>query len=130
MLGIAALVGAAGWLAGGALSSLGERPAVLELDRTRIDFGTVTGGPELSGTFIVRNAGARRLILRERGGCNCLGERRSEVIPPGQSVEVHGRLPTRGRFGPVRRELQFASSDPRRPVVTLVLQAVVEPAER
>ncbi|HUG90909.1 MAG TPA: DUF1573 domain-containing protein [Planctomycetaceae bacterium] len=128
MLGVTALAVSGGWMARGAMPALDDRPAVFEVDRTEVDFGTVVEGPELTASFVIRNAGSRRLVLRERVACDCLAEgRQVETIPPRESVSVRGRLPTRGRSGPVRRELQFATSDPERPLVTLVLTADVRP---
>ena len=67
-----------------------EQRPIAVLKRTEWDFGTVSAGPTLRAAFPVRNAGNRRLILREHSrSCDCVSAARpSIIVQPGESVEL------------------------------------------
>lgn len=49
----------------------------------------------------------------------------SSHIKPGDSGKITARIDTKGRIGPVSKSIQVYSNDPKRPVVSLTLKAVV-----
>ena len=49
----------------------------------------------------------------------------SSHISPGESGKISAKIDTRGRVGIVSKAIRVSSNDPKRPVVTLHLRAIV-----
>jgi len=50
----------------------------------------------------------------------------SSHISPGDSGKITAKIDTKGRIGSVSKGVQVFSNDPKRPVVTLHLKAVIK----
>ena len=102
--------------------------AVVQLDRTRHDFGTVRQGPTLETTFLLRNSGKQRLIVRKlNGSCDCLSGPVAEIVlPPGETEPLPVRLDTSMASGAAEMELTYRTSDPACPTFTLVVSADIK----
>ena len=138
-VGLPLLVGALlfNWQVSGLPSPNGDSSAagdpvhpVVTLDRTEHDFGRVPAGALLLAGFQVKNAGGKRLVVREQSrGCECVTGGRPEVIvPPGGSQDLTPGLDTKKLAGPLRTTIQYRTNDPNRPAITLVLLADVVPS--
>jgi hypothetical protein len=102
---------------------------IVELGCMAHDFGVVTAGPTLEATFVLRNVGDARLIVRKLdGSCECLSGSEQIVVQPGESRALTVRLDTAKAIGPMRMELHYFTSDPVRPAFTLVVSAEVKPS--
>jgi hypothetical protein len=104
--------------------SAGLPPAVV-LDRTEWDFGKVSAGQALKAQFRIGNSGGRRLILRKtNGGCDCFTAGEAEIfIEPGEHRDLIAELDSTKASGPVRMELDYATNDPRQPLLKLFCTA-------
>lgn len=91
------------------------------------DCGAVSAGTTVQATFSVRNAGSHRLILvGEQRSCECVaGRQPNVVVEPGQTAQLVVTLDTAGLLGPVRREIEYRTNDPERPLVRLTVLANV-----
>ncbi len=80
--------------------SLSE-PPVIEFDKTEFDFGTVTDGEKVKGTFKLTNKGTSRLIIfKATGSCGCtVPEWPKKPILPGETGEVKFTFNSKGRVG-------------------------------
>jgi Protein of unknown function (DUF1573) len=106
--------------------------AVVQLQRTRHDFGTVRQGPILETAFTLRNAGSRRLIVRQlKGSCECLsGAAKEIVLQPGEAASLKVQLDTQNATGPMAVELNYLTSDPACPTFKLVVSADIKPQQK
>jgi hypothetical protein len=50
----------------------------------------------------------------------------SSHINPGDSGKITAKIDTKGRMGQVSKGIQVFSNDPKRPIVTLYLKAVIK----
>lgn len=50
----------------------------------------------------------------------------SSHINPGDSGKITAKVDTKGRIGPISKGIQVFSNDPKRPVVSLFLKAVIK----
>jgi hypothetical protein len=50
----------------------------------------------------------------------------SSHINPGENGKITAKIDTKGRIGPVSKNIQVFSNDPKRSVVTLTLKAVIK----
>ena len=75
--------------------------AVIEFDKTELDFGKVTEGEIVKGTFIVSNKGETDLlILDAKASCGCtVPEWPKNPIKPGESAEIKFEFNTKGKIG-------------------------------
>jgi hypothetical protein len=91
------------------------------------DFGQILQGSIVTHPYRLTDLGSSPLTLqRVVPSCGCttalLGR---TVLQPGEATELAVKFNATGYAGPVRKEVQVFSDDPRRPVVTLVFQASV-----
>ena len=95
---------------------------------TTCDLGKVRADGTVEAAFSVRNAGTRRLILRESAsGCECLSAAQPEItVPPGATRKLIVRLDTGKGLGPLKIESHYSTNDPRRPVLTVTLLADIQ----
>jgi hypothetical protein len=112
-------------LASNSFSSLQSGQPVVVLTNSQWDFGKVDAGGRLSAHFQVKNTGGRRLILNAlSGSCDCLAPGKAEVVvPSGASRSLPVILNTERVRGPMRMTLRFATNDPQRPKIQLVVLA-------
>jgi hypothetical protein len=82
------------------------------VENAQHDFGRVTAGENLEAQFVVRNAGTRRLILRQlNGSCDCLVGVPEILIEPGGRHVVSARIDTSRLEGPFQLDLSYRSND-------------------
>jgi hypothetical protein len=98
---------------------------VLQVKRTEWDFGTLDRAAVLQAQFPVSNRGTRRLVINRLGSsCSCTGlDNETLIVPPRTTATLRASLDSAQFSGPVRIELHYATSDPRRPRLTLALLA-------
>ena len=103
----------------------GSPQAVIE--RTRWDFGTVSGEKELMARFPVTNAGRRRLVLVELDrSCDCVAPDRPEIIvAPGESTVIPIRLDAKQLAGAFEMIVRFTSNDAHQPTLEFRLCAKI-----
>jgi hypothetical protein len=101
-------------------------------DGTDFDFGTMDRGETEEYAFTFRNDGTRPLSLKiTRTTCMCaVGELESESIPPGESREVTMKWTPKKHEIDFRETATLATSDPKRPIVTLSIFGRVLPRVR
>ena len=82
-----------------ALINLGS--AIIEFDKTEYDFGEVTEGDLVEGSFEVTNIGkADLMITSAKATCGCtVPEWPKEAIKPGESGEIKFTFNSKGRVG-------------------------------
>ncbi|WP_456376223.1 DUF1573 domain-containing protein [Lutibacter sp.] len=82
-----------------AVISLGG--AIIEFDKTEFDFGTITEGEVINGTFKITNKGkVDLLILSAKASCGCtVPQWPKEAIKPGESADLKFSFNSRGRVG-------------------------------
>jgi uncharacterized protein DUF1573 len=75
--------------------------ALIKFDKTEFDFGKVTEGEIVKGTFIVSNSGkSDLLILNAKASCGCtVPEWPKEAIKPGESADIKFEFNTKGKPG-------------------------------
>ena len=64
--------------------------AVIEFDKTEFDFGTVTEGKVVEGTFVVKNVGKTDLLITDaKASCGCtVPEWPKGAIKPGETGDI------------------------------------------
>jgi hypothetical protein len=111
-------------------SRVNAEPRVV-LERTTWDFGRVPAGSKLLARFPVKNAGDRRLVLRQQvSSCECIAsEAQSTIIlQPGRSTTLEAQIDTTKLQGACQLELTFKTSAPNLPTFQLKLLADVQPS--
>lgn len=85
------------------------------------DFGKRKEGEEVVHTFIVKNQGAKTVIINSvDSGCSCLTSAASKyLIAPGEQVEINVRLDLTHRSGPQDREIYIYTKDSKAKQMTL-----------
>ena len=86
--------------------------AIMEFDQTVYDFGTITEGEKLSGTFKVTNAGKVDLIITNvKPSCGCTTpEWTKEAIAPGATGEIRFEFNSAGRVGKQNKSITVKSN--------------------
>lgn len=101
------------------LESAQERDAKLSLgapiikfDQVEYDFGTITEGDKVSGTFKVTNAGKVDLIITSvKPSCGCTTpEYTKDPIAPGTSGEIKFEFNSAGRVGVQNKSITVKSN--------------------
>lgn len=75
--------------------------AIIEFDKTEFDFGEVTEGELVEGSFAITNKGKVDLIISSaKATCGCtVPEWPKEAIKPGESGEIKFTFNSKGRVG-------------------------------
>tara|TARA_R110001583_G_scaffold109799_3_gene258638 strand:- start:610 stop:1062 length:453 start_codon:yes stop_codon:yes gene_type:complete len=75
--------------------------AIIEFDKTEFDFGEVTEGELVEGSFTITNKGKVDLIITSaKATCGCtVPEWPKEAIKPGESGEIKFTFNSSGRVG-------------------------------
>jgi uncharacterized protein DUF1573 len=75
--------------------------AMIEFDKTEFNFGKVTEGEIVKGTFVVSNKGETDLlILDAKASCGCtVPEWPKKPIKPGESADIKFEFNTKGKKG-------------------------------
>ncbi|MEQ9307705.1 MAG: DUF1573 domain-containing protein [Marinoscillum sp.] len=86
----------------------------LVFDKTQLDFGRVTGGNKVVGTFTMTNKGKSDLIIRKtKTNCGCtLSKPAKTIIAPGEQVELEVSFDTAGRRGRQYKTVTVFTNDP------------------
>lgn len=103
---------------------------VLELPEKEFDFGTINEGVEVRHTFVLRNAGGKRLEIKaafSTCGCTVPHIKHREIVP-GQAGELEVVLDTSMKQGAVNKPVEIRSNDPQNPVQTIHIKANVRGA--
>jgi Protein of unknown function (DUF1573) len=115
---------------GGVLAVWGWRmtpsgPACVVVDKDGYNWGRVKPGSKVETTFLIRNSGAERLILREPGvTCGCTKPTLPvRELAPGESTAMLVSFQVPVDHGPVSHVITIPTSDPQRPTVELILSA-------
>jgi len=82
----------------------------------------------LRAVFRIRNAGDEPLEIADiNSGCGCMSARAEHrLVPPGAEGGIEVDLNLRGRRGAFRREIAVRTNDPRRPLLSLRVEAEIE----
>ncbi len=101
--------------------------ASLVLSKDVRDLGQTSIQGEQRVSFLVRNAGTRRLVLNELDReCGCGKDVvRTILVAPGTTVEVNVPFDTRTATGPVENIASFTTNDPTQPRFDLTVRAFV-----
>jgi hypothetical protein len=104
-------------------------PPRIECDDPVRDFGTISDTAALPCEFVLRNTGARPLVVRDVksgcGGCVTVLGFPESPIPPGATGLVRVALVPTSLEGKVRKSVAVFSSDPNRGVLRLEVWANV-----
>lgn len=75
--------------------------AIIEFDKTEFDFGTITEGEVINGTFKITNAGKVDLIITSaKASCGCtVPVWPKEAIKPGESADLKFTFNSSGKRG-------------------------------
>ena len=117
------LLGAAGFYVSNVSEAFRDpvREPLAVAERTEQNFGQVTAGDGLEATFLVRNKGARRLILAEQSEC-CGSANQEIIVPPGKSQELTFRIPTNQRhLGPHCEVVYYETNDRLHPTLAFTM---------
>ena len=106
-----------------------ENVPKLEFEKTTFDFGKVTEGDQISGKFILHNAGDAMLkIQTPETSCGCtVASVKPEALQPGETGEISFQLDLTNARGPVKKTMTVPSNDPHQPKITLILAGDVKP---
>jgi hypothetical protein len=96
----------------------GEAPRI-DVQIAERDLGDVSARGVVAVEFAVRNAGNRRLILREVACCGSTASKTNWTIQPGERVSLPVHVGTSRYWGLVETLRTFATNDPSRPQFTL-----------
>ena len=92
------------------------------------EFGRMSAGDVVERTFVLLNEGSQPLGLElEASSCDCLVSPTTGVITAGQTLAVEMRVDTRTLRGPVEMVAAFATTDPDRRTLQLILAGEVVP---
>jgi hypothetical protein len=86
--------------------------AIIELDKTEYDFGSIVDGEIINGTFKITNAGKTDLILTEvKPSCGCTTpDWPKDPIAPGASGEIKFTFNSAGRVGKQNKSITIRSN--------------------
>ena len=111
-------------------AEISKGSAVIGFDKTEYDFGTITEGDLVNGTFKVYNKGKTDLVITNaRASCGCtVPEWPKEAIKPGDSAQVKFKFNSRFRRGKQHKTITLQTNTEK---VTEVLQikGFVEPID-
>jgi len=92
------------------------------------EFGRVPAGDVVERTFVLVNEGLQPLGLElDASSCDCLVSPTTAVITAGQTLAVEMRVDTGTLQGPVKMVAAFATTDPDRRTLRLILAGEVVP---
>jgi hypothetical protein len=92
------------------------------------EFGRTSAGDVVERTFVLLNEGSQPLGLElEASSCDCLVSPTTGVITAGQTLAVEMRVDTRTLQGRVEMVAAFATTDPDRRTLQLILAGEVVP---
>ena len=93
------------------------------------DFGTVEEGPNAEYDFEFKNVGKKPIVISEaHGSCGCTVPKwPTEPILPKHKAVIHVSYTTKGRQGPISKEVTINSNAQQQPMV-LHIRGNVKPA--
>ncbi len=117
------------WLAIFVTAFAADESPKIEFDRTVYDFGTTSKVESVSGRFIVRNTGKRKLEIGNLGGtCVCLkAEIEHYNLDPGESCALRFTLSIGPSEGTIVEQLFVPSNDPQSSNAVLTIQLRIPP---
>lgn len=110
IIGAAALIaGPAGALAPAASAQAAQARAPVVAEPQTFNFGVSDPNDIVDATFTLRNNGSRPVVIREvKPACKCtVPTLPTNVIPPGQSIDISASLDLRGSLGPAKKEFSI-----------------------
>ncbi len=107
------------------------------VDKSTYDFGSVSFGANGNHTFVVLNRGESDLKLKlDEVSCKCTqAELKREVVPPGESTEIHVAWKVEEELQFFKQWLRLRTNDPAQKEIVLRVEGLVreefrvEPAE-
>lgn len=111
----------------GNASDAGTKSAVVQLDETTFEFGTMARGTTMSHAFTVRNIGGSPLHI-EVGSTTCkctVGDLSTNDIAPQAEAEVRLEWTAKTMPGPFRHGATLLTNDPHQSRVELVVEGLV-----
>ena len=113
----------------GCFASRPGMPLTIPADGVLVEqFGQVHAGDTVKRTFVLVNEDSQPLGLElEASSCDCLVSPTTGVITAGQTLAVEMRADTRTLQGPVKMVAAFATTEPDRPTLQLILAGEVVP---
>ena len=86
--------------------------AIIKLDKTEYDFGSIVDGEVVDGVFKITNTGKSDLILTQvKPSCGCTTpDWPKEAIAPGESGEIKFSFNSAGRVGKQNKSITIRSN--------------------
>ncbi len=94
------------------IATISMAQAVMTLEKTEMDYGTIEQGAEPTREFRFKNTGTEPLIIKNaKGSCGCtVPDAPKEPIMPGQSNKVIVRYDT-NRVGPFTKTITLTTNE-------------------
>jgi len=111
----------------GDLVSRDSVPPVIQFEKTRHDFGTITQGEKITYYFKFKNTGGSDLIISNvSASCGCtVADYSKNPIPPGEEGRIAIQFNSSGRKGmQTQTATVFTNTDP--PTTVITINAMVE----
>jgi hypothetical protein len=85
---------------------------IIEFDQTEYDFGTITEGEKVEGTFVITNAGKTDLLITDvKPSCGCTTpDWTKEAIGPGETGEIKFEFNSANRVGKQNKSITIKSN--------------------
>lgn len=103
-------------------------PPVIQFEKTRHDFGTITQGEKITYFFKFKNTGGSDLIISNvSAGCGCtVADYPKNPIPPGKEGKIAIQFNSKGKTGmQTQTATVFTNTNP--PTTVITINAMVEP---
>ena len=101
----------------------------IQFDQTIYDFGKISEGESIRGSFKFKNAGDSVLKVEHPStSCGCtIAALKTDTLPPGETAEVAFTLTLRGLKGALRKTIRLPSNDPQNPASVLTIKGEYTP---
>ncbi len=105
-------------------------PPKISFEHKRLDLGTVTEGVEIPSVYRFHNVGGEPLMIKSvTTSCGCTSlNLKDKLVDPGKMGELEVIMDTSMKQGPVTKEIDVYSNDPKNPETKIYLSANVVPA--
>ena len=101
----------------------------IQFDQTMYDFGKISEGESIRGSFKFKNAGDGVLKMGQLStSCGCtIAALKKDSLAPGETAEVAFTMTLRGLKGALRKTIRMPSNDPQNPVSVLTIKGEYTP---
>jgi hypothetical protein len=107
---------------------MGQGGPKVVVENKIVDLGEVPQGVVKDVSFELRNEGSGLLTIKSvRPTCGCTVAEFDKEIPPDGKGTVRAKLDTTGFKGAISKSILVMTDDPRNPVLTLAIKAIVKP---